>query len=111
MTSDEYADELRSLRDAINGFKACISWDERNNESPWLERQWRRVVLTTQPARLPARYREMYDSLTKEAADRLNAWYIEHAAGKPEAETRPEPPAKAMADTMRFCAMSKKYGF
>lgn len=111
MNTEQYKDELHSLRDAISAFKACASWDERLAESPRLERQWRRMSMLTQPSRLPQRYRDTYESLTKEAADILNRWFVDQAAGRPEVDERPAPPEKAMRDTMRFCAMSKRFGF
>ncbi len=110
MNTAEYKDEISTLRDAIGHFKACANFSERVAESERLQRAWKRLAMIEQPKRLPAEYRERCDRALNAAAEVLNNWHVEFCAGPPECEERPAPPAKAMADTLRFCRTTKRFG-
>jgi hypothetical protein len=111
MNTAEYKDEISTLRDAIGHFKACANFAERTAEAEHLQRAWRRLAMLEQPKRLPAQYRERCERALNQAAEVLNSWHIEFCAGPSESEDRPAPPAKAMADTMRFLQTTKRFGF
>lgn len=111
MNTAEYKDEISTLRDAIGHFKACVDFAEREAEAERLQRAWKRLAMLEQPKRLPVEYRERCDRVINQAAEVLNNWAIEFNAGPPENEIRPAPPAKAMADTMRFLQTTKRFGF
>lgn len=111
MNVSEYRDELDGLRYAINSFKSAVNFEERTIEASALSKKWRRIALMTQPKRMSAHDKAKCDSLWKEAVDILNKWAIESSLGPPEHEDRPQPSAKAMADTMKFCNAMKRVGF
>jgi hypothetical protein len=111
MNTAEYKDEISTLRDAIGHFKACVNFAERVAEAERLQRAWKRLAMIEQPKRLPSQYRERCDRVLNQAAEVLNKWHIEFCAGPPESESCPAPPAKAMADTLRFCRNTKPFGF
>lgn len=110
MTTEEYRDELGALRDSISNFRACACYSERVRESERLHRAWKRLAYTTQPKRLPERERGICDRLLSQAAELLNNHLIDTQSGASDADPRPDPPAKAMADTMRFCNAMKRHG-
>lgn len=111
MTTEEYRDELSTLRDSIGQFKACACFSERERAAERLHRAWRHVSYLTQPKRLPQRERDLCQRLTSQAAAILNDHLIDAQSGASDADPRPEPPVKAMADTMRFCNAMKRHGF
>lgn len=111
MNTAEYKDEISTLFDAIGHFKACASFGEREAEADHLHRAWKRLAMLEQPKRLPPQHRERCDRALAQGAEVLNNWLVEFNCGQPEQEERYVPPAKAMADTMRFLKATKRFGF
>lgn len=112
MTTAEYRDELNSLRDAIDGFKACVNYEERERAADRLQRNWRHMALLEQPKRLPKAEVDRCQRFLSQSAAVLNNWLIEVESGAKDAvEVHAAPPEQAMKDTMRFCATAKRYGF
>lgn len=111
MTTATYRDELDGLSDAITAYKQAANYGERALESGRLYRWWDRLAKNSQPKRLPSADKVRCEKLMRQAAELLNGWVVEEAAGPPEHDERPQPSAKAMADTMRFCSIAKRRGF
>lgn len=111
MTTDQYRDELDGLRDTIGSWKSCVTFEERELAAERIGRAWKRMALMNQPTRLPQRDKDRCERLLCDASALLNAWKIEVESGCAQVEPiRNEPPAKAMADTMRFCSAMKAKG-
>lgn len=110
MTSEAYRDELDGLSDAITSFTQAANYGERALESGRLNRWWERLARTTQPKRLPAADKVRCENLMRRAAELLNNWLVETMAGPPSEDERPKPSAKAIEDTMKFCAVAKRRG-
>jgi hypothetical protein len=111
MNTTEYRDEVDGLRDAIGSFKSCVNFAEREKAVKRIQIWWRRLSLLEQPKRLPQSEVARCEKHLKLAVDLLNNWLIEVESGcAHEEHPATEPPAQAMADTMRFCAMAKRNG-
>lgn len=110
MTTATYRDELDGLSDAITAFTQCANYGERALESGRLQRWWERLAKATQPKRLAPRDKDRCEKLMRRAAELLNNWLVETMAGPPTEDERPKPSAKALADTMKFCAIAKQRG-
>jgi hypothetical protein len=113
MTVADYRDEVKSLLNSIDSFKACVGFAERQDGAERLQRAWRRLAMLDQPKRLPQADKDRCQRFLAIAAAALNEWKTEVDSGASEADdaNRCEPPAQAMIDTMRFCAAAKRHGF
>ena len=108
MNVSQYREEVDALAGKIAGMKSCVNDEEVARGLARLYAAWKSLSLTEQPKRINARDKERADRVLAKAANMFDELTIQRSAG---VERSPiTPPAKAMEDTMRFCATAKRIG-